>query len=104
MLFANPARWLVARYVSSDYALIPAAVGLAIALAGAFYALREIRCPQCGLKWVHWSVAHVNVRTWGLWLRTFGTCPKCAFEMRGGGKDGNVMGASARFADSDPAR
>ena len=63
---------------------LPFEAGVALYLAGAgaivggaVYALRAVRCPQCGLSWTRWTLRHQPYDKWLIWLYTFDACPQC---------------------------
>jgi len=56
---------------------VTAAGGLA-AVCGALLALYSIKCPNCGLKWVRWSISMQHFTRWLHWLHEFDHCPKCS--------------------------
>jgi hypothetical protein len=61
----------------SDAAFLVFIGCLALALGGAFYAARAIRCPRCGLKWLFWSVSTQRYSQWLHSLLELGVCPQC---------------------------
>ena len=63
-------------------ALMGAGVALSlIAIAGALYATMAVRCPNCRLAWVRWSVSNQPHTQWLHWLYCFESCPKCGYSV-----------------------
>jgi ribosomal protein S27E len=61
-------------------ALLAAATLAAIAMVFAvFYAFARVRCPECELAWVRWSVTNQPHTRWLHWLYEFTSCPKCGY-------------------------
>ncbi len=54
------------------------ALGSLTAVCGALLALYSIKCPNCGLKWVWWSISKQHFTRWLPWLHEFDHCPKCS--------------------------
>jgi hypothetical protein len=57
--------------------LIVGAVAVAVGTIGAFYALFSVRCPECKLRWVWWSLKNQPHTRWLHWLYEFTECPRC---------------------------
>lgn len=56
---------------------VAAACGAVIAIVCAVFALYTIRCPNCGLRWLRWSIGNRPANDWLHWLYRFSVCPKC---------------------------
>ena len=71
--------YLASLFVASVLLVILLLVGTSIVLAGAIFALRSVRCPQCNLAWVQWSMGSRPVGSWLRWLLAFSECPGCGY-------------------------
>jgi len=60
------------------------AVGFGLAVATALYAVYAVRCPNCNLAWVRWSLGHQSHSQWLHWLYGFTVCPGCGATATGG--------------------
>jgi DNA-directed RNA polymerase subunit RPC12/RpoP len=54
-------------------------------LASTFYALRQIRCPECGARWLQYAMAEKGVGGWLTWLTSVTECPECGFNSQNNG-------------------
>jgi hypothetical protein len=72
--------WVAERYAGygSDMAavLIPAACWVMAAIS-ILYAARAVRCPQCGLRWVSWSMRTQPFTQWLFVVVGMPACPTC---------------------------
>jgi hypothetical protein len=55
-------------------------VGVAV-LVLAVYTAQAIRCPDCKLSWLHWSMSNNPSSQWLNWLLETTSCPKCGFSI-----------------------
>ncbi len=57
--------------------IVLAAVSLSI--LGLAWLSLSIRCPKCGLALFFHAISKQSLQSWGDWLYTVSTCPRCGF-------------------------
>lgn len=58
-------------------ALVLFVAGAVSMLGSAWFAVRTIACPVCGLRWLEHAVGWRPMGNWVHWLVTFEECPQC---------------------------
>jgi hypothetical protein len=71
--------YLASLFSASVLLVVLLVAGTSIALAGGLFGLRSVRCPQCNVAWVQWSMGHQPVGSWLHWLLAFSECPGCGY-------------------------
>ena len=71
--------YLASLFAASVLLIVLLVAGTSIALAGALFGLRSVRCPQCNVAWVQWSMRHQPAGSWLHWLFAFSECPGCGY-------------------------
>jgi DNA-directed RNA polymerase subunit RPC12/RpoP len=61
---------------------VVATFGALVSVAGSLTALRLVRCPSCGLRWLQWSIRHRPVSEGLEWLYRLSECPACAYRVK----------------------
>ena len=69
--------------IALTYDLPKTALAVFVAGAGAlvlapWVALRKIKCPNCGARWLQHALGGRPIGDWVGWLLTFHACPKCS--------------------------
>jgi hypothetical protein len=53
--------------------------GAALLVVAFLYPIGAVRCPNCNLAWVSWSIGSQPHAQWLHWLFDFTDCPRCGY-------------------------